>query len=36
MGTLIVEKKVHQNKNTLESFPCIASIQIRGIVDTLR
>jgi len=36
MGTLIVGKKVHQNRSTLESYPCIANIQIRRIVNSPR
>jgi len=28
-GTLIVEKTIYQNRETLESYPCISSIQIR-------
>ena len=29
LGILIVEKTIYQNRETLESFPCISNIQIR-------
>ncbi len=36
LGILIVLRKVHQNRQTLESFPCIANIQVNKIMDIPR